>query len=277
MGRCPLTARDLGRDPDVDDRALPHGGGQVVAGDADRHLDQVGGRPSGRARSGAAARRRRPAGSGWPRSGSVVVDGEVAVGGRASRGSAPGDARGRRQTGWPRRAGRAATAQTATVSSAAASSRAPSTTEAATSSEPEQQPRVAPARRSAAAAHRDGAVSVRAGAVSRHRRHGPLAGVRPQARRVKRSQPSASGGRVDGHGRDAEVPPAGRRRRDPEHLRRPGLRAGAPPRAQGDQDRRSRSVARRGQRARGLHPAGLRRRREVRARPPLRRGPHPRD
>ncbi|CAA9378333.1 MAG: Excisionase/Xis, DNA-binding, partial [uncultured Nocardioides sp.] len=66
------------------------------------------------------------------------------------------------------------------------------------------------------------------------------------------------------------VPDAGRRRGDPRHVERTGLRAGAPRRPACDQDRRSRPVAGRAVPARGLHPADVRRDARVRRPAPVR-------
>ena len=60
---------DLGRDPDVDHRALTDRGRQVVAHDAERQLHQLGLACRRRTRSVAAARRPTPDGSRWRPSG----------------------------------------------------------------------------------------------------------------------------------------------------------------------------------------------------------------
>ena len=162
----------------------------------------------------------------------------------------------------------AATAHTATVSSAAPSSRAPATTETATIATPIQsrgsrQPGWSLAPGGAAGA--SGAPEIPAHAAH----HAvPTARWSPGPPQVR--VPAYRGRRAEmrrwRHGRHAPLPDARRRGRGAQHLERAGLRAGPPRRPAGDQDRRPRPVAGRGDQARGVHPADVRRDPDVRRR-----------
>ena len=187
----------------------------------------------------------------------LVVDGEV-----ASR-SASSENRTRRTTRsssvtWSPAPMSSTTAQTATVSSAAASSRAPATTETATIAMPthsrgSRHPGVVArtATGDACAPWTPRFLDTRTSCrpdPPRSRAHPQAAGEqRPDARMMRRWA----------HGRRSPLPHARRRGRGAQHVRRAGLRAGAPRRARGDQDRRSRPVAGRGEQARGVHRRAL--------------------